>query len=399
MTDTDDDRSDSERTQTTDSASIVNRRDVLAASAGLSTVALAGCVGGGPSSGGNSSNSGGGDGGNTSSTGGSPDYSNETLTVAVWAGIYAKAFDKTVAKTFEEKTGATVEVVPAGGSILSEIKAAPKDDPPYDVVAAEGFNYWQGVNEGYYLKIREKNIPNLDKVYPYLKNIRGTKYGVPTDGALNGIIYRTDIGWTPTTWADLLPKNNQTERIGFEGSWYIYPFEVAANSLDKANDINELYKKKYHSAIYDRMREYAKDVKVWTGSFAKIKSSLLKRIISMSMWYSGMGNAAAVNQDALEFSTPDNTAGYLDLYCPVRGTNNRRMAEDFLNHMLNAKVQEKWANKGYVYVSRPEVKYPKQVREQYPHTNEDWKKISFADFSKLGQYSSTFAKKFQSIQS
>ncbi|PSP74018.1 hypothetical protein BRC86_07110 [Halobacteriales archaeon QS_3_64_16] len=103
---------------------------------------------GGSGGGGNgSSGSGGSEAGNSSGNGSAssgryPDYSGETISVGTWAGIYAEAFEKSVAESFEERTGATIGVVPAGGSILSKIKSAPEDDPPFDLAAAEDFFYW-----------------------------------------------------------------------------------------------------------------------------------------------------------------------------------------------------------------------------------------------------------------
>lgn len=325
-------------------------------------------------------------------------YAGQTLSVATWAGIYAEAFEKTVAKSFEEKTGATVEVNPAGGSIISEIKSAPADDPPYDVAAAEGFFYWQGRNEDLFLEVREENVPNLDGVYDYLTDLRGTKYGVPTDGSLEGIIYRDDVGWDPSTWMDLLSDKDGTGRIGFEGSWYIYPFEVASVSLDTAPGIQELYDPDQHQAIFDRMRTFGQNVELWTGSFAEIESSLRQGIIDMSMWYSGMGNAAASDTDSLKWTTPSKTAGYLDLYCPVRGTDERDMAEDFLDHMLDPQVQSEWASEGYVYTSNENVTYPDRVADQYPTSSSEWESIKIANFTELSEYSSKLSSEFQEIK-
>lgn len=382
----------------------IDRRTVLTASAGLSA-ALAGCVGSGPSEGGDGEDTVAGDATTgesgtvvTQTEGEYPDYSGQTLSVATWAGIYSEAFEESVAKLFEERTGATVEVNPAGASILSEIRSAPADDPPYDVASAEGFFYWQGQQDDLFLEVREENIPNLDSVYPYLKELRGTEYGVPTDGSLEGILYRTDIGWEPQEWLDLLSDKEGTDRIGFEGGWYIYPFMTAAVSLEEREGIEELYHENDHQALFDRMREFAQNVELWTGSFAEIRNSLLQGIIDMSMWYSGMGNAAAVEDEVLEFVTPDRTAGYLDHYCPIRGTDNREMVEVFLNHMLDPEVQSAWADEGYVYVSNPDVDYPDRVADQYPTSNDEWANVSIADFTRLQDYAGKLSDEFQAIK-
>ncbi|MEA5409670.1 extracellular solute-binding protein [Haloarculaceae archaeon H-GB2-1] len=278
------------------------------------------------------------------------------------------------------------------------MKSAPADDPPYDVAAAEGFFYWQGRSEDLFLEVREENVPNLDGVYDYLKDLRGTKYGVPTDGSLEGIIYRNDVGWEPSNWMDLLSDKEGTDRIGFEGSWYIYPFEVAAVTLDTAPGMQELYNEDQHQAVFDRMREFGQNVELWTGSFAEIESSLKQGIIDMSMWYSGMGNAAASGSDSLSWVTPSKTAGYLDHYCPVRGTDERAMAEDFLNHMLDPEVQSEWASEGYVYTSNEDVSYPDRVADQYPTSASEWENIKIADFTKLSEHSSALSSAFQDIK-
>ncbi|MBX0297218.1 ABC transporter substrate-binding protein [Haloarcula nitratireducens] len=395
----------SESKRTDGSSDRVNRRKVLAATAGLSATALAGCVGGGPSQGGEEGNAtdettegSQGSGDATTTSGEYPDYSGNTLTVATWAGIYAEAFEKSVARMFEERTGANVEVAPAGGSILTEIQSAPEDNPPYDIAAAEGFFYWQGRNENLFQEIDTSKISNLDNVYSYLKDLRGTKYGVPTDGSLEGIVYNTNVGWEPTTWTDLLSDKQGTDRIGFEGAWYIYPMEVAAVSLDNKTGIQELYDEQSHQAVLDRLREFGQNVELWTGSFAEIETSLKQGIINFSMWYSGMGNAAASQQEQLGFVTPDKTAGYLDHYCPVRGSEKTQMAHDFLNHMIDPAVQSEWAKTGYVFTTNKEATYPEQTKSQYPSSNSEWKQVSIADFTKLSEYSSMFSSKFQEIK-
>ena len=400
-----DDSTTSESKRIDGSSNRLYRRDVLAATAGLSASALAGCAGSGPSQGGDteadsedtteaSQDSG----GETTGSGEYPDYSGQTLTVATWAGIYAEAFEQSVARMFEERTGANVEVAPAGGSILTEIQSAPENNPPYDVAAAEGFFYWQGRNQDLFQEIDTEKIPNLDDVYPYLKDLRGTQYGVPTDGSLEGIVYNTNIGWEPTEWADLLSDKEGTNRIGFEGAWYIYPMEVAAVSLDTEPGIQELYNEQSHQAVLDRLREFGQNVELWTGSFAEIETSLKQGIINLSMWYSGMGNAAAAQQEQLGFATPERTAGYLDHYCPVRGSEKTEMAHDFLNHMIDPAVQSEWAKTGYVFTTNQEATYPERTQDQYPSSSSEWETISIADFTQLSEHSSMFSDKFQEIK-
>ena len=184
----------------------INRRRFLYSSGVASMATLAGCTGG--------------DGGNTTTEStttessmtteseetsttakNSRPYEGQTLKAAVWSGAGVEDWRNEIVPPFEEKTGATVKIVPVWSEITSKIKSAPKDDPPFDTTVGDGYVHLYGVQGDLFQKIRYDNVPNFQNVYQYLKDFRPYEYGVPTSGMPMTILYREDQPFKPTSWS------------------------------------------------------------------------------------------------------------------------------------------------------------------------------------------------------
>ncbi|WP_259532862.1 extracellular solute-binding protein [Halalkaliarchaeum sp. AArc-CO] len=342
----------------------------MATAAAGTTVGLTGCIGGG------------GD--------------DLELNVAVWAGTYADRFEEVVAGGYEEETGTTVNVTPAGGEILSELQAAPDDNPPYDVVSADELYYHLGVNDGLYNELREENVPNLENVYPFLKDKpgQGTEYGVPTDGELLAIAYdESDV--SSTDWEKL---QDTDEYIGFEGVFYIYPMMIGALLAGERDGIGELYHEENHEAVYEEVEQLAENVDIWTGSAAEIFNGIEQGIITQAMWYSGMAFSEADVNDNISVTIPESTGGYVNNYCTVSGTDHREEGERFLNYMLEPEVQTEWAETGFNFMASMEADHPNLTAEAYPSTNEELEAVNFVNFDRLGDLQGYLNDQFQEIR-
>ena len=69
--------------------------------------------------------------------------------------------------------------------MVNQIKAAPEDNPPYDIIVAEEYVSSSGLAENVYLETDKSKIPNLDAVYPWFYETRpaeAAKYGIPFGG-------------------------------------------------------------------------------------------------------------------------------------------------------------------------------------------------------------------------
>jgi spermidine/putrescine transport system substrate-binding protein len=79
-------------------------------------------------------------------------FEGERLIVVSWSGNYEQVFRDTIINPYNEKYGTKAETVGGWDQIISQIKAAPADNPPFDITVAEEYISSAGLAEGLYLK-------------------------------------------------------------------------------------------------------------------------------------------------------------------------------------------------------------------------------------------------------
>ena len=112
-------------------------------------------------------------------------FEGESLIAVSWSGNYEQVFRDTVINPFNAKYNTKAETVGGWDQIVSQIKAAPADNPPFDVTVAEEYISSSGLAENLYMKTDRSKIPNLDAVYPWFYETRPDKakeYGIPFGG-------------------------------------------------------------------------------------------------------------------------------------------------------------------------------------------------------------------------
>lgn len=386
-------KTDSDRTSSAESTSSkrLSRRVFLAGSAATGAL-LAGCTGDGGDGGGGD---GGGDGG---STAGSPDsskpFSGQTLKVSVWSGPYVDRFRKHVADPFEKETGATVELVPGWSEIISKIKAAPKDDPPYDVSVTDGYFYSQGRAEELFLSVRYDNVPHFEEVWPHFKEFRPKEFGVPVDGQPSSITYHNDVSNPPSKWSDLEPG----DKLAMDGGFYIYPGQVGALLSDEKPGTEEFYSESTHDAPFQALQDL--NVDIWYSSGSDIWQYLRQGSAQIAQYY-GIGTALSVKEEKnldISVTVPEKTGGYMDHYTVVRGTDNRELGEKLLDFMLKPDIQTEWNKDNKAVMSNKNTEYTDRVDEEIPNTPEDFENFNLPDWDYLSQYPE-FYEKFKKLKS
>lgn len=375
-------RSNNDVTQNSNSddkeQSVMNRRKVLLTTAGVSAAFLAGCS---SQSDGNTV---------TKSDGGS-----KTLTVADWSGQYHTYFKKSIKPMYEKETGVTVKLVPGWSGIISKIKSAPKDDPPYDIAVTEGQMYNQARAEDLFLPLRKENIPNLNQVYPYLTNFRSTEYAIPFDGAPVSVMYNNkEIDYDIKTWQTLI---NEDTHITLDGGFYAYTLHIAAIVANGMDNVEEIYHEKYHDLPFKMAKKF--NAASYYRSGAERWQQMQLRIANAAQSYFGVGMGRKNNNDWISVNLPDTTTGYYDHYGVVRGTDKRDMAEHFLNFMLRKDVQNKWGTVSHQLLANKNAQHSKAARAAgFPSSNEEYKDIHFPNYGYLSDYSNEFSTRFQKLK-
>ena len=380
-------RSESESTDHTRSS---RRRFLAAAGAGTAT-ALAGCsalAGGG-----------GGGGATAGESGSGPDFSGETLRVMVWSGNYADRFEETIKPMYEERTGGTLQVNRGWNEILAQIRSAPEDEPPFDVTITEGYFYLLGRADDLFLPVRSENVPNMDEVIDYYTDFRTTEYGVPVDGAPTTLIYRNDMDFEPTQWSDLASDEVQSGNgIGIDKGFWWFPQHDAAVAMDDAELAGEVYDEGTRMEVFDYMAgEW--DIQGWATSGEDIWQFFENGIIDYAQWYYEQTAFDIDDYDYLNHTAPERNSGFVNHWCPVRGTDKRRMAEDFLNFLMDADTQTTWSENSPTLFTNENMEYATdKLDEDLPNNSEEAELIAWPDFEYVNSNFETFADRISQME-
>jgi spermidine/putrescine transport system substrate-binding protein len=267
-------------------------------------------------------------------------FKGEKLVVTTWSGPYAEKWEKVFVPSFEEKTGADVEVIPSWTEIPSKIKAAPADDPPFDVTIGDGSVYFPSRDDKLFLPLRPENIPNLADVFPALMEQTPAKegFGAPFDGAPAAILYTPDVQMTK--WADFW-RPELKGKISWDKNFYysIYP-AIFALGLEPRKALTD---PALLDQVYAKTKEIVPSMLKWYESGGEFFGLFERGELKAGYYY------APTNQGKIEGGLnaksvipSDGRIGYIDYYFVVRGTKHRDLAEAFINHLLDPEMQSQW---------------------------------------------------------
>ncbi|NHN49345.1 extracellular solute-binding protein [Halostella sp. JP-L12] len=361
----------------TNTAKKFGRRAFLGTAGTSIALGLAGCTGGG--------------GGSNSGDG---PFAGQTLRVTTWSGEYTERFRNTIKPWYEEESGGTLEVIPGWSELISQIRSAPENNPPYDVTITDGYFYYQGRSDDLFEPVRYDNVPNYEGVHQFLKEFRGdnNEYGVPVDGEPIAMPYNSDIDFDPTSWSDL--QSDEAEKITLEGGFYAYPMQIGAIIADDLEGTDEMYDEQYHDAPWEALSSL--DVASWYSSGAEVWEHLSQGIANIGQYYYATSKIKARDDSTnLDLVVPEVTGGYFDNFCVVRGTDKRDMAEHYLNFLLDPEIQSRWSEESWEVKSHSECEYPDFVAEDLPTTNEEMEEqLNFPNWEYLTSHSDKFNQDF-----
>ncbi|WP_373502794.1 PotD/PotF family extracellular solute-binding protein [Aestuariivirga sp.] len=303
-------------------------------------------------------------------------FEGESLIAVSWSGNYEQVFRETIIDPFNAKYGTKAETVGGWDQIVSQIKAAPEDNPPFDVTVAEEYISSTGLAENLYMKTDRAKVPNLEAVYPWFYETRPEKakeYGVPFGGGTCMLLIRKKLGIEPTSW-ELLWDERLAGKVTSDGAAWWWSLSVPAVMEKASPGLDEMY-----------------DMATAEPLFAKLDK------LKVARWYKdGAEQANLLNQEeadaAMSFSSdvytfltesPDEyvaalpqegASAWADWYFKVRGTKHNDLADLFLDYMLSKEAQDRFLSKSMIFMARNDVAVPPQWGNNYPKSNEDYHK-------------------------
>ena len=111
-------------------------------------------------------------------------FEGESLIVVSWSGNHELSFRQAVVEPFNAQYGTKVETVGGWDQMVSQIVAAPADNPPFDITIADEYTTSSGLAENLFLETDRSKIKGFEAVYPWFDATRGEakKFGVPFGG-------------------------------------------------------------------------------------------------------------------------------------------------------------------------------------------------------------------------
>lgn len=351
-------------------------RRVLRAAFGLALVlslALLGACGGGANPGASGGAAGGASGGGAGGSEAKP-FAGQTLVVTSYSGSWEDFMKNTIIPPFEEETGATVQLaVGLTSEWMAKLRAAGKDNPPYDVVIGNE-TYISGTRaDGFFTNLPLDKVPNLEKVAPQLRN----KDDNGVLGLLNplGIVYRTDlVNDPPTSWKDLWKPAYKGQICLYSAKNSAMPMVVMNTARVFAGDPTDI------DTAFEKLKEL-KPFKMadFTGDIQQLLTlgecsvAVLDSPTWAQMYKKGVKVAYVVPSDGLFTFEQDMNV--------TSGSKVKDLAFAFINYMLSTPVQTKWAENFYATPANVDVPITGELATLIPVTKDNLDQIHWWDWN------------------
>jgi spermidine/putrescine transport system substrate-binding protein len=318
----------------------------------------------------------------------------QSLTVSVWSGTYADAFRETVKPVYEDRTGNTLEVVGNWSGILSKVRSAPADDPPYDVTIGGPRVHFRGAQDDLWQPVRYDRLSNDDAIKPRLMEYEAAQAALPVNYGLEVYVFdESRVDAVPEAWDGIHSASN----VALSGFNFSHPLMMAAIVMDEKPLIEEVYDPSYHDQLFeflggiDLVKFYSGSQDMWT--------SMRQGVIDVAQWYLAYSLEKDKSTDDLDIGVhvPETTVGYVDYYQVVRGA-DRELAEEFLDILLAEEAQSAFAEQFSVGMANENVSYPERSRELLPTSNEELQQVAFMEPERIADFDSDLEERYTQLQ-
>jgi len=258
-----------------------------------------------------------------------------TLYVAGYGGSSEKVFREQVIPTFEKVHKAKVEYV-AGTSATNLARLqAERARPEIDVAVLDDGPMQQAIS----LKLCEPiaKSKEFDALIPIARFAGDRAAGVSV--VATGIAYNKDEfkarGWQPpTSWRDLAdPKyKGQLLMPSINNSYGLHALVMMA----RANGGSE----RNIEPGFQAMEKLAPNVASFESTSSKMSELFQTKAVSIGVWGSGRTQALADTGFPVTFVYPkEGAVALFSAACPVSGSDQRPLAQAFVQHLLSPQIQ------------------------------------------------------------
>ncbi|MFD1955580.1 PotD/PotF family extracellular solute-binding protein [Paenibacillus thailandensis] len=276
----------------------------------------------------------GGNGGNDSA--GESSGGKQKLVISTW-GFAEEFYNKEVYEPFEKEHN--VEIVLETGNNADRLSKVLQGSSDVDVIYLSDYYAQQGIEAGAFEKIDRSKLTNLDSIYDIAKAPNGEEYGPAYTIGQLGIAYDpAATGIEITSWSDLWKPELKGKLTMPSITSTSGPMMVDAASIAAGNaDFNEDAAFSQLSALNPSVVKYYGQTSEFINMFAQGEASAGP---IMQMYLSDLQEAVP----GIKFVTPKEGAyAIVNTLNVVKGSDNKELAEEFINWQLSQEVQEKAA--------------------------------------------------------
>ena len=303
-------------------------------------------------------------------------FENEGLIVVSWSGNYELNFRSSVVEPFNEKYGTKVETVGGWDQMVSQIVAAPADNPPFDITIADEYTTSTGLAEKIFLETDRSKIAGFDAVYPWFDAHRGDakRFGVPFGAGSLWMLTSNASDIKPDSWANFWSEKARGKTT-MDASAFYWDLCIPAILSDAKPGIDEVFASPEEMEPIFTELEKLKMAK-WYSDGAELTNLMVQDEAQVAMIYSA--DAYGFIKDyGDEFSAAipkEGTASYTSWLMKVRGTRHSDLSDLFLGYLLEKETQQRFLDGSTDFMSRKDVAAPAHWAG-YPKSDEEAGKI------------------------
>jgi spermidine/putrescine transport system substrate-binding protein len=327
-------------------------------------------------------------------------FAGESLIVVSWSGNHELSFRAAVVEAFNSKYGTKVETVGGWDQMVSQIKAAPADNPPFDITIADEYTTSSGLAENLFLKTDRTKIPGFSAVYPWFDEKRGPakEYGVPFGGGSLWMLTSKAVGLKPDRWRNFWDAK-ALGKTTMDAAAFYWDLCVPAIVRHQKPSIEEVFGTPAEVEPLFLELEKLKMAK-WYKDGAELTNLMLQDEAQVAMMYSADAYGFIKEHgDEFEAAVPgEGTASYTNWFMKVRGTRHSDLADFFMSYLLEKETQQQFLDASTDFMSRDDLTPPAHWTG-YPRSNADLEStfnlFSIDGWSKFGPNWDTLSARMQ----
>jgi spermidine/putrescine transport system substrate-binding protein len=260
--------------------------------------------------------------------------------------------------------------------MVAQIKAAPADNPPFDITIADEYTTASGLAENLFLETDRSAIPGFANVYPWFDATRGDakKYGVPFGGGSLWMLVSKDAGVGPESWRNLWSEKVRGKTT-LDAAAFYWDLCIPAILSDKMPGIEEVFQPPADMEPLFLELEKLKMAK-WYKDGAELTNLMLQGEAAAGMMYSADAYGF-IKQHGAEFDAAipeEGTASYTNWFMKVRRTQHSALADAFMAYLLEKETQQRFLDVSTDFMSRNDLAAPAHWKN-YPTSNEDLQRM------------------------